>query len=56
MLWHAFELFVCECVHEACLTDTVSTDESVFSAISQAKFGVFKQRSTTDDDIHVIQL
>lgn len=56
VLRHAFELTTCESVHEAGLTNTVSTDQTVLSAVGQAELGIFEECSTADDDVDVVQL
>lgn len=53
---HAFEFTTGKCVHEASLTNTVSTDQTVLSAVGQTELSIFEQCSTTNDNIDIVQL
>lgn len=46
----ALDLSHTDGIDKACLTDTISADETVFMALGQAESSVFKQMVTTNDD------
>ena len=55
MRWHFGELAAGECVHEACLTDTVSAHQAVFAAIGQFQVGRLEQGLASDDEGDVFE-
>lgn len=55
MFWHSWKLASCQWIHEAGLTNTVSTNETIFSTIAQLEVCVLEQCPSSDNNANLVE-